>query len=89
MMFQSNESHERSGTRPTQYEIEQYHDFIEDMLHSGFWDAQDTLTQQAMLVCRDVLCWILGHENDSMATNMRNWSDGYKKSTGFRDNFPN
>lgn len=89
MMFQSDESHERSSNRPTHYEMEQYHDFIEEILASGFYDVQDNMTQQAMLIVRDVLCWVLGHDNPSMETNLKNWSNAYKKSGGLRDHYPN
>ena len=89
MIFQSEESHERSGNRPTHYEMEEYHDFIEEMLKSGFWDAQDGMTQQAMLVVRDVLCWVLGHDNDAVPENLNNWANAYKSNNGLRDSFPN
>ena len=89
MLYQSDEDRERSGDRPTHIELQEYHDFIEVMIESGFWATRDHMTQQAMVVCRDTLCYVLGHENKVLAENIQMWAEQYHKFAGISDQFPN
>ncbi len=88
-MYQSDQDHERDEGRPTKYEMQEYHDFLEDMMDSSFWDDVPVPTQQAVVISRDMLCWALGHKNQAFAQNIRMWAETYKGQSGWQDKFIN
>ena len=89
-LYESEESKERSKGRPTEAEINEYHDFIEEMMKDKkFWNRLNAPTQQAMLICRDCLCFVLGHENESMRINIQTWANGYMQHQGVDSSYPN
>lgn len=75
--------------KPTLYEREEYHDFLERFMASDFFEALPNDTQLAVIVCRDTLCWTLGHENETFALNMGSWSEYFKNHHGKQDSFRN
>ena len=87
--YQSDEDHNKHENRATQYEMQEYHDFLQLVMGSSFWSEVPEPTQQAMLISRDMLCWALGHDNQAFAENMILWADAYKDQTGWQDAFNN
>ena len=74
---------------PTAYEREEYHDFLDEFIESSLFDDLNKETQQAVLVCRDTLCWTLGHENGAFENNLKAWSDYFKDHYDIGDSFNN
>lgn len=62
-------------TLPDSPDIQHAHDILAQIINEneppGFLDAQDTASQHQMNAALDVLCWVLGHENDSFGRNIK------------------
>lgn len=55
-------------------DIQLAHDMLAGIVNNneppGFFDAQDSETQGEMSAALDVLCWVLGHDNQSFKDNI-------------------
>ncbi len=82
---------ERDAERPEKEKLDEYHNFLEEMMKDrDFWMRLDKPTQQAMFVCRDTLCFVLGHnKNRSMEQNIQTWVNGYMSYKGISRSHPN
>lgn len=75
---------------PTRFERDEYHDFLETFIASEFFDSLPEETKTAVQICRDTLCWTLGHENSTtFETNIMMWSEYFKDQLGLHDSFNN
>ncbi len=89
-IYMSKEYMERDAERPTKEQLEEYHNFLEEMMKDrAFWGKLDGPTRQAMFVCRDTLCFVLGHNNRSMEQNVQTWVNGYMRFKGINTTFLN
>lgn len=78
------------GLRPNAHEAEAYHDMLEEIIKDDeFWNDQEPETQQAMLICRDCMCWVLGHDNEAVAANLAKWADAWRNFNGYAQRFDN
>lgn len=86
-LFAANEE----GTRPNAHEVESWHDAITGMMQDEeYWDQVPHDTRQAMLVVRDVCCWMLGHNhNPSLPENLSMWAEAYRAFRGTDQTFGN
>ncbi len=87
-LFGPSPDHEQV-TRPTEYEQQEYHDFLERFMSSQCYQGLPAETKLAVVVCRDTLCWTLGHANETFATNMRSWGSYFTDQHGWHDTFNN
>lgn len=76
--------------RPTIIEIAQAHDLLGDIMDSEMAKELSDDVKQAMLIARDTLCYVLGHEkNPAFAENLMQWAEAYYNSIGRNERFDN
>jgi hypothetical protein len=61
----------------------------EMMEDEDYWNGLPHDTRQALFVVRDTLCWLLGHDNDAFALNIRKWVEQYSEHRGLGPRFDN
>lgn len=84
------ENGEEGGNRPTTYEARYYHDIIEDMMDSPFYQTLPDGTRMALKLVHDVLCWTLGHDNNpSLEKNLGAWVQAYQDYNDMEENSKN
>ena len=74
---------------PTKHEREEYHNFLEALMMSELYPQLPEETQFSIALCRDVLCWTLGHENGTFEKNLIHWSEHFKAYFDKSDSFLN
>jgi hypothetical protein len=84
-------SNDGNNRRPTVIEIEQAHDILCDMLDDpSMKENAPADVQMAILISRDVLCYVLGHEeNAAFAENLQQWSKAFFADLGGEERYDN
>lgn len=82
---------DEDGERPNAHEVESWHDSIQHMMQDvEYWEQVPHETRMAMLIVRDVCCWMLGHDhNPSLPDNLEMWANAYRAFRGTDESFNN
>ena len=84
------ENEKGGGNRPTVYEARRYHNLLEDMMESPFYQTLTDPARMSLQLIHDVLCWTLGHDNNpSLEKNLGAWVQAYDDFGDTEEDFSN